>query len=183
MRKPLLRQLTERHLAQAVNAVSDNAVQLISVADALFTAVNRAQGAAQAGDKAARIRQLRAAARYAGAAAKLIAAGPRLRGRLAQALRAEHRPWSFSRDDLTRGQQQIAQHGLPSPLVSALRGMGVNDAGIQQVTQQVVQQPVTSGVNVPRMLANRALNKPVQTVAGGFRALARSLRRQARNPR
>jgi hypothetical protein len=104
--------------------------------------------------------------------ATVIADQPTLKARLAQALRAAHQALSVSQSQLVSGQQLIASNGLPSPLVSALRRMGVSDAGIEKIRQQLVQQSITGGVNIAQLLTNTTLNRELEKAAAGFRAMA-----------
>ena len=166
-------------LAAAVNGLSDNAAQLRSVIAALVVATDRASGAAQAKDHAARVRQLKAAAQFARNAAKLIAAGPQLDLRLVHGLRAARVPLVFSPATVSGGVAQVAQSGLPHDVAAALRRFGISNAGIQEFTQEVAHQSVTGRVNLAVLLTSRTLAKQQQTTANGFLALSNALAKAA----
>jgi hypothetical protein len=134
----------------------------------LIVATDRASGAAQAKDQAARVRQLHAGAGFARTAAQLIAASPQLDLRLARALSAARFPLVFSAADLSRGRAHVAKSGLSRDVVAALRRFGISDSGIHEFTQEVARQSVTGRVNVAGLLASRSLALQQRTTANGF---------------
>jgi hypothetical protein len=161
-----------KQVRRAANALSDNSVQLREVEFALFTALNRAQGAAQAGDDAARVRQLRAASRYGKETAALIAAGPALRRRLAAAFAAAHLSVAVSPRRVRLAQAKIARDGLPGQLVATAREFGAPDAWLEQYGSFLARARVRRTIDFRRLLRDRTL------AARQLRA-ASAIRRQA----
>jgi hypothetical protein len=167
-----------RATTRAVTALTQNALRLRATDAALMTAIDRATGAGKAGNEAARIRQLRAAARYARKVGALLAAGPRLRARLARALRAEHRHLSATHAQMAEAQHQIAAAGLPAKVIATLRQLGYSDNDVQQLARNASQQAIPgSTVSAARILRNPQLDAANRRVAKGFRAEAAALTR------
>jgi hypothetical protein len=113
-------------VADAANAVIANQAQAIGLLNALVTALNRSDGAAEAGDENAEKRQLKAAHDFAKKLAKVFKDAAPLRSALASKWKGHDLNFSISKRDGLKLCDELMINGFPPPFVDVLKKLGVN---------------------------------------------------------
>jgi hypothetical protein len=158
-------------VARAVNALTENGAWLAGYLDALVTSINRAQGAANAGNASLQSAQTAAAGRDALLAAQALDTDGRLRARLAKALKAAHLNPFVSRHQLDATRKRVAKRGLPRRLKKVLKKAGVSDADLQALRQVIATTRGTPG-HIAALLTSRKLNNAEHGLAQALRTFA-----------
>src|SRR5215471_17629092 len=131
--------------ADSINALLTNLTQSIGLAQAAITSINRANGAADAGNSFWETQQLQAAAQYAQQLSSLLGAQPVLRANFVAALQAANfAPLQVSIFDALNFESNVSFSGLPAFLVNDLTSLGADADTINQVTQLAIVQDVNA---------------------------------------
>jgi hypothetical protein len=112
-------------VADAANAVMANQAEAIGLLNALITALNRSDGAAEAGDKNAEKRQLKAARDFAKNLAKVFKNAAPLRSALASKWKGPDLDFSISKPNGLKLVDELMVNGFP-PLVDRLKKLGAS---------------------------------------------------------
>jgi DNA-binding transcriptional ArsR family regulator len=134
MTRPSLRAVkpgrgVSRSSAGAWNALISDQLGYAGAVNALVESVQRAEGAAEAGNCTWLKRQNSAAKAYAQLAEKALSRTAKLYSALRRALRRSRlRGVRISQAQFVVAQQQVAMHGLPAPAVRALNRLGVSES-------------------------------------------------------
>jgi hypothetical protein len=126
--------------AAALNALFANEAQAIGLGEALYASINRADGAAEAGNLFWETRQLQAAAQYAGQLKNVWAAQPALLNNVVLAFQAAGFSKTVTATDVQKFQNSVAQNGLPGWLVSNLQQLGADGGTINRFRLSILQQ-------------------------------------------
>lgn len=130
---------------EAINGWLRNRAEAIAVGRALITSLNRADGAAAAGDSFWEDQQLKAASEYAVQLAKLLEADPALRALVQDALEEASFPAiTVTASDVSTLQQTVAQNGLPDFLIEPLTQLGAHGADLAQIKQALITTDPTA---------------------------------------
>lgn len=148
---PAVRRLTARGLltpsiTAAVNRLDAAQAQLIGYGNAMLDAVQRSQGAADAGSAAWTRRQDRAATAYAKRFAAALRAVARARSGLSRALakgRLGH--IHFSASVLRRTRQRLARHGAPGAVLRGLHRLGFSRSDTSRWAKSLTASPAPAG--------------------------------------
>jgi len=131
--------------ADSINALLTSLTQSIGLAQAAITSINRANGAADAGNTFWETQQLQAAAQYAQQLSSLLGAQPVLRANMVAALQAANfEPLAVSVSDAFNFELNVLFNGLPSFLVDDLTSLGADAASISQITQLALVQDINA---------------------------------------
>jgi hypothetical protein len=143
----------------AFNALFLNESQAIAVAEAIVTSINRASGAAAAGDAYWKGQQELAIATYSAQLAALLGAQGALRANVQAALRAEGAADTVSLADAAAFTAGVARNGLPSLVRQILVASGVDSATLARITHrtakwnpQSIAGDVVAGMTDPALL-------------------------------
>jgi hypothetical protein len=166
-----------RDLIRTANRLLQNESQAIGLADAIYTSVNRASGAAAAGDASWQGKQLQAVQTYSLQLASLMSAQSTLRSNLhsnvLHALRHTGIDPTLTTDDVTAFEQDVAANGLPAYLQQDLALAGAGSDAVAAVTNAIiVQDPSLVAGSISDKVADPAL-------AGAARGAATALRTSA----
>jgi hypothetical protein len=163
-------------LAGAWNDHLNNLAQVNSVAMAMLTSNERAQGAADAGDTYWQTKQNEAAAGYASQLASLLAAQPGLRANLRDAWQASGIPdTTITADDFRKYQADVAANGLPADFTDILTQMGADSTTIEQIRQNIIaQNPDDVAGSVMGKLTDPALDSATQDAVQALNEIAAS---------
>jgi hypothetical protein len=130
-------------VAGAANAVMANQAKAIGLLNALITALNRSDGAREAGDKPAERRQLKAARDFARELAKVIRDSASFRRVLANKWRGPGLDFSISKQDALQARDEIIISGFPSPFLDALKRTRINrqdrDRALDRLTVELAK--------------------------------------------
>src|SRR5215467_2278940 len=131
--------------ADSINALLTNLTQSIGLAQATITSINRANGAADAGNSFWETQQLQAAAQYAQQLSSLLGTQPVLRANMVAALQAANfAPLHVSIFDALNFESNVSFSGLPAFLVNHLTSLGADAAAINQITQLAIVQDINA---------------------------------------
>ncbi|HKF54664.1 MAG TPA: post-COAP-1 domain-containing protein [Blastocatellia bacterium] len=131
--------------ADSINALLTNLTQAIGLAQATITSINRANGAADAGNSFWETQQLQAAAQYAQQLSSLLGAEPVLRANMVAALQAAgFDPLQVTVSDALNFEFGVASSGLPAFLIDDLTSLGADSAAISQIAQLALVQDVNA---------------------------------------
>lgn len=162
--------------ARALNAMLSNEGQTQALVQAWTESIARARAAATHGSRQWTIRQVRAAARFALQAAAGYDRDIDLRRKAHAALRhAGARELRPTAAQVATIKSQVAAHGLPADIVSALRAVGLDSAQIAALQAGLLAAPDAS-LTRPALLA--PLVDP--TALASARRMAAALRSYAR---
>jgi hypothetical protein len=124
--------------ADAFNAVATNASQALGLGRAIRTALDRAQGAADANNPALESLQLQAVTNYSMQLGAILSAEPALEMALGAALNsAGVSDVKVSQSNVLALEDDVSLSGLPDALSQALQRIGTTDAQIQAITTQL----------------------------------------------
>jgi hypothetical protein len=127
--------------AAAFNALFSEQAQALGLGRAIGTAIDRAQGASDAGNSAFENLQLQAATQYTRQLGALGATEPALSASLRAALIAGGlADQTATASDIGRLQSDVASAGLPAGLVQALQQIGTTDAQLEDIEIQLITQ-------------------------------------------
>jgi uncharacterized repeat protein (TIGR01451 family) len=128
-----------RKLADAMNALSANRSQQVGLKQALLTSVERAEGAAIAGDAISFTTQSKAAKAYGAQLAIVMSDETEVTASLWNVLHDDGIPVQlFGPDELRAAQKNVTSTGLPPDTVQALLDAGVANSAIPNVTALVL---------------------------------------------
>jgi hypothetical protein len=159
--------------ADQFNALFAEEGQALGLAEAISTALNRAQGAGNSAANAAFAQmQLAAVTQNSQRLGALIATEPGLLANVQMALQASGvADVSVSASDVAALQSMVASGGLPAPLVQALQQLQVSNAEIQAIKAQFVQQsPAAAAGSLAATLTDPAYAALVATSAQSLMA-------------
>ena len=164
-------------VADVSNIFMDNWEQTIGYAQALLSSLERAEGAALAGDTFWIAKQLQAATQYESSLATLVNAQPTLLVNLQNTLRAAGFPTiTITPNDVLNVQQNIARNGLPAIIVQRLSQLGADKARISIVRQQILaQEPKAIAGKFPDMLTDSRLISALQQLARSLHVMTADL--------
>jgi hypothetical protein len=112
-------------VADAANAATANQAEAIGLLNALVIALNRSDGAAEAGDASAERRQLNAARDFAKKIGNALKHAAPLRSALARKWTGPDLDFSISKRDGLKLCDELMINGFPSPFLDALKKLGV----------------------------------------------------------
>jgi len=161
-------------LANAVNALTTNAVDLRANLEAFYTALDRASGALNARDASAVQEQEEAAGKFANAAAGELDADPGLRSSLMAELGALKITLP-SGAALRHAEQVLKQNGPPKSVTSILKLFGFTTAEIVSITHQQFPSSVGLSSSRARQLLHDSNGVTEQTIAAVLRGVAKEL--------
>jgi hypothetical protein len=146
-------------LTTAFNALTTNYNKQIGLLQAMFTSINRVQGAIVAQNAFWEVKQRQAATFYGIAIANLIAQQPNLRQALITAFEGVSVPdVQVSPQMISSLESEVAANGLPSKFVAGLSQLGLSQglvASLQEKDSQATAYFKTT-VNFPNYVANPA---------------------------
>jgi len=149
----------------AFNSLLTNVQQANGLANAIFTSLNRASGAEEAGNGYWRVQQLLAAAKYESQLAPLLQAEPALFANVQAALKAAGVPSVIvTPDDVLNIEEQIADgQGLPTPIAQAASQLGVDSTTLQEMEQVILVQDINAtAIAGTGGFVNQVLNDAIQ---------------------
>jgi hypothetical protein len=160
--------------ADAFNAWSTNLAQSAGLSTALMNSVDRAQGAAYAGDSYWHLAQRNAAVQFEVQLATLKGQEPALRSNVvAQFVAGGFQGVTNTVDDAMNFQSEIATNGLPQVLLQGLTGLGLDGTAITNIQNELmVADPSTLAGSFPAMLAKTNWDSASLTLAAVLRASA-----------
>lgn len=170
-------------MVTAFNTLAATSSQFTGLTAALLTSLNRAHGAAQAGNTAWKNRQLAVAAGFATRAARLVSAEPALLARLQRAIAAAGIRVPVTAADSQQIQKDVAAHGLPSFLTRPLLAAGLDQHRMDQLAQDVADAPAHPGsITFPDLLTEPQLLAAIEGEATALRRFAAAVPRGVAAP-
>lgn len=163
-------------VADAANAVIANQAEAIGLLNALLTALNRCDGAAEAGDKNAEKRQLKAARDFAKRVAKVFKNAAPLRSALASKWKGPDLDFSISKRNGLKAVDELMINGFPPPFVDKLKKLGVNRKDRDVILQRMIGD-LGKVRNFPRfqeLLKDRKLRAAEVGLTRSFEQFSRS---------
>src|SRR5262245_59888930 len=163
-------------VADAANAVMANQAEAIGLLNALITALNRSDGAAEAGDKNAEKRQLNAARDFAKKLAKVFKNAASLRSALASKWKGPDLDFSISKRKGLKLVDDLMMNGFPPPLVDTLKKLGANQKDRDVILQRMIGD-LGKVRNFPRfreLLKDRKLRSAEVGLTRSFEQFSRS---------
>lgn len=131
--------------AAAYNALAQNEENMIGYGAVIYTCLNRAQGAADAGNSYWESQQMAAAARYENRLGALFGAEVSLRAGLLAALQVSgFQPVTPQPSDVLSFEQSVAASGLPQGIVGTLQQLGASADDIAQITSVAIVQDINA---------------------------------------
>ena len=146
--------------ASALNALLSNKEQCSGIAEAILVAINRAQGAHEAGDSGGEIRQMDAARSYALQLVALTRVQPALLAELSASAQEAGFPSAITADDIKQFQTEVSLNGLPVQLQQMLRELGASDADLETYRLSLLKQDESANVPLGEGNVFRALSDP-----------------------
>jgi len=125
-------------VARAANAVSANQTETIGLLNALLTALNRSDSAADAGDASAEERQLKAARDFAKKVADALRKAMPLRLALADKLTGPSLDLSISERDALKLRDDLIIDGFPREFFDRLKALGADEDDRALVRQSLI---------------------------------------------
>jgi hypothetical protein len=162
-------------VADAANAVMANQAEAIGLLNALITALNRSDGAAEAGDKNAEKRQLKAARDFAKNLAKVFKNAAPLRSALASKWKGPDLDFSISTRKGLKLVDELMVNGSP-PLVDTLKKLGASQKDRDVILQRMIGE-LGKVRNFPRfreLLKDRKLRAAEVGLTRSFEQFSRS---------
>jgi len=163
---------TSKAEADAFNALLRNTERQIAFATAMRVTMDRAQGAADAGDAASESKQVAALLQFAGQLAALLDAYPGLFTNLVSAVNGAGFPTTtLTPADVLKFEKQVAASGLPADEKQALTQLGLDQATIDALGKRafVLDTQQVAGT-FPAKLADRSLLDAIRATAQALRA-------------
>lgn len=122
----------------ALSVFGKNSNQMVGLVQALVTAINRAQGASQAGDKFWETQQLNAASAFSIKLAALVDNDSSLRANLSSAFQGAGLNLSVTKTEVSDLQSLIAARGLSQDLVLLLEQQGLSSAEVNALEMKLI---------------------------------------------
>lgn len=142
----------------AYTALLGNLVNVIAYADAAQISINRATGAADAGDSVWEAKQAAAAAAYLAHLGSLLQAEPALLTAFADALAAGGVVQPISSGDVFNFELNVLFFGLPTFLADTLNTLGADSDALAQIRQLAIVQNIDLVAGTyPQALTNAAM--------------------------
>jgi hypothetical protein len=165
-------------VADAANAVIANQAEAIGLLKALVTALNRSDGAAEAGDENAEKRQLNAAHDFAKRVAKVFKDAAPLRSALASKWIGSDFNFSISTRKGLKLCDELMINGFPPPFVDTLKKLGVNQKDREALLQHMIGElgEVRSFPSFRELLKDRKLRAAEVGLTRSFEQFSRSRR-------
>jgi len=168
-----------QELADAHNALMSNRLQIIGLSTALLTSIERAQGAANAGDASWETRQTEMAAQYASDVANLLSAQPALLANVEGAWESAGLPdLQFTTDDVRDFQAEVNANGLPASFQAVLSQLGADATDVEMIRADLLSKDpseVASLGSFPGFMATPALITTLQGTAQAMNQFASSV--------
>lgn len=162
--------------AQRLSRLVNEGLRLNATLAALLHSVERAQGAALAGNRVWVVRQRAAAARYASAAAVLLDRMASFRGAAARAMDGEILQATPSQ--VRRGRTRVRAVGLSRDVKLALQRAGVTRAAVAEIERGVKRAKLPRArVRFPAVLLDPRLRQAERNAARTLRRLATRIAR------
>jgi len=138
---------------------------------AVTTCINRAQGAAFAGNSFWDNAQMTAAVQFEAQLASLLDQEPTLRSNLVAQLESDgYQGVTVTTNDVIALQMEITTNGLPADLVDGLTALGVDANTITNIQNSLLTvEPGTLAGSFPETLVNTNLDSSAQALASGLR--------------
>lgn len=161
-------------VAASFNALLLNRAQVIGLADAIITSINKAQGANAAGATAWETKQMQAASQYAVQMSSLLEGEPSLAVIINQALvSAGAQTPQLSYSDIYSFEAQAAYNGLPGFLVQQLTQLGATADDLSIIRQLAyVQNPSLVAGSAASTLNNQSVATSLQNAANALFSFA-----------
>jgi hypothetical protein len=159
-------------VAAGYNALVQNEEEMIGFGAVIYTCLNRAQGAADAGSALWESRQMAAAAQYENQLGAFLNAERSLRANLQAALQASGFPAVTPQpSDVLSFEQSVAANGLPSNIVSTLQQLGASADDIAQITSvAVVQDTNAAAQSFPASLTDPTVSADLAAAGQALQA-------------
>jgi hypothetical protein len=151
-------------LAAALNALNTNSIKTIAFAQAAITSLNRAQGAANAGNAFFEAAQLQAEENYSTMSDTLIAAEPGLLSDLQNAVAAQtNGTVTVTAGDVFASEFAVAVNGFPPSINQLLSQAGLDNSSIALLTGFFFTLDINQAAGVfPAKLTDPALANAIQ---------------------
>ena len=148
------------------NAFLENQLWIIAHAQAMYTAMNRADGALEAGDTYWEDKQVQAMERYQFQLAYLLNLEVTLRRDLHQALiAAGFTPSPVTADEILQAQTELATNGFPDSFIETLQALGAESEMIETIRAQFIVQEQEASPGFPDSLIQPDLLEAIKTAA------------------
>ncbi|HVT56897.1 MAG TPA: hypothetical protein VHR45_00730 [Thermoanaerobaculia bacterium] len=159
-------------VANAFNALVQNDENILGYSSVILTCLNRAQGAADAGNAFWEAKQEAAAAQYESQLGTFLKTETSLLASLQSALQAENFPTIVvTPNDVLNFEKSVAASGLPSDGVSTLQQLGASPDQIAQITQVTIVQDVNAAAHTfPTSLTDPDLLAVLRDAGQAFQA-------------
>ena len=153
------------------NAWLTNLSQSVGYNTALTTAINRAQGAAYAGNSYWEAAQMTAAVQFEAQVAGLLDQEPPLRAAVVAQFESDgFTSIMVSTNDAFALQKEIATNGLPATLLDALTELGADPRTITNIQNALLtQDPAAMAGSFPQSLTDTNLDSAAHALAAGLR--------------
>jgi hypothetical protein len=165
-------------VAKAANAVLANQAQTIGLLNALRTALDRSDSAADAGDTSAEERQLKAARDFAKEVAEVLKDAMPLRLTLASQWTGPGLDFTISEQDALKLRDDLIINGFPRQFLDALKKLGVDQEEQDTLRQRlIISLASLSGFHQIRfrnLLTNRGLRAAEIGVISALEQFSRS---------
>jgi hypothetical protein len=170
--------------ADVYNAWMTNLSQSAAVGTAFSTSINRAQGAASAGNSSWETAQMGAAVQFEAQLAAIMDQEPALRSNVvAQFQSDEFAAITVTTNDAVDLQLEIATNGLPSDLLAGLTELGADGGTITNIQGELLtSDPGTIVGNFPQSFINTNLDSTQHAAAASLRDASLVLINPARLP-
>jgi hypothetical protein len=157
--------------ADAFNALFADLAQELALDKASNTAINRAEGAREAGNVFWEQQQTQAAQQFLQQAAPFYSAQPQLLSNLASALQAAGIQLTFTASDITAFQAELAANGLSPAMTDQLNQLGIDSAGQAQILQSLLSADPETGAQLgvgafPQMLTDPTIGNAIEQLSG-----------------
>src|SRR5262245_46771146 len=127
-----------RSVAEAANAVLANQAETLGLLNALLTALDRAEGAARAGDTSAEEMQVNAARDFAKKVVEVFKKATSLRLSLASKWTGPDLDFTISEQDAVNLRDETIINGFPSPFLKALRKLETDPHDQDLILQSLI---------------------------------------------
>lgn len=153
-------------LVNRYNAFLENQLWIIAYAQAMYTAMNRADGALEAGDTFWEDKQVQAMERYQFQLAYLLNLDVTLRRDLHQALiAAGFTPSPVTADEILQAQTELATNDFPDSFIETLQALGAESEMIEMIRAQFIVQEQEASMGFPDNLIQPDLLEAIKTAA------------------
>jgi hypothetical protein len=158
--------------ADAGNALLKSECQIIGLANAASTAVNRANSAAAAGDKTSEQAQVQAINQFSAQVGATTGQLPKLLGNLGTALQSGGFSQAPSATDVSTFQSNTSTNGLPSAALAFLQQNGVSSTDIKTLTQLAeVQDASKVAGSLPAKFTDPQVTGALQTLSNDLASM------------